>query len=982
MKHLSAAAGTLLMVSSLATAAISNWELPNDQPYEPTDSLEFSYSSDHDTTISRIYIETADASSGLDTAEDGLMFTIMMIDNGTEERWGNDKGLMVDRDPADGDFLFNPGRTGLPPALYYVRLSDGESALVDTFRVVPIADPYRTISGTVVPPSGEDASFIMVSLDAMDMDYDLSAFTNSTGEYSIVIDQATVNAASGKIKVRVEGEFEGYIPEPMGQGVDVSAGDKSGVDFKFVAATCTVSGKVTADNSGVADVRVMLTTTDHQPVAGSPTDVDGNYTLYGVPGSYIIRIEGGNLDGYLMPKELQIDLKEGDDVTVNIELPKADAYVYGRVTVKGSAPSLIFAVSAWSESVGGNWSTTDEDGFFAIPVVASAGKYGISLVNRDEYQIPDEYILENGRTWVEVEVGDTAYFNLIDKPSGGISGTIENATGMDAARYFVRVYGSDQQGGQFQFETTSDGNYTFDGIPEGTYYAEAGMSVAGGDAWKWNYKVQYGDGNGQMTQITIGTSIVGGIDWKLTSSDTGNGGPIEQQKGNGTLLLTVTDETGTTFEKGEVMLFENMPGPEQQSMPVRSYPFNKTGEEITLNEVPNKKLFVGVQIVGNDGDMVRRFVAFAANSDGSPLVLDFSTADTLDAAVTVTAEDSISDNQGPIEPVGNGKVSGTVTYDGDLPTDDLYVLLYDEKQEDFVHGVSPSENGSYVIDNVAPGKYRLAALIVVGDDKDAAAVTIGDETLVFTDDESYENIDITLTDKPTGTGGISGTVTTVMTLPANTSVIVAAIPVDTTKADSLQLNQAAFMMSYHVKMEEPGDYTIEDLPDGVYLIVAIAEVADDSSKDEHQVGIGVHGTLLTDPNAEFPFEPIPVIVADGEVVGDIDVALLSNGENIPVRHERSAAPVVFSMKAAAVNRSNGMLLLQFGLPEKAMVGFKVFDLTGRVVAQLTPKAYPAGRHAVAWNLAAAAKRLPATGTYVLQLEGNRYNARQILRIIR
>ena len=125
------------------------------------------------------------------------------------------------------------------------------------------------------------------------------------------------------------------------------------------------------------------------------------------------------------------------------------------------------------------------------------------------------------------------------------------------------------------------------------------------------------------------------------------------------------------------------------------------------------------------------------------------------------------------------------------------------------------------------------------------------------------------------------------------------------------------------------------------------------------------------------------MVADGKTVENVTIPLfLHTDDGIPVRYERTNAPLVFSMKTTSVNRSSGKLLLQFVLPEKAMVGFRMFDLTGRVVAQLAPKAFPAGQHAVAWNLVAAAKRLPATGTYVLQLEGNRYNVRQILRIIR
>ena len=983
MKHLSVAAGALLMMSGMAAAAISNWDLPNDQPYAPSDSIQFSYSADNDTAVITIYLETAEASSGLDTAEDGLLFTIVQIDNNTDERWGNDKGLMADRDPADGDFIFSPGRTGLPPALYHIRISDGDGSAVDTFRVVPLSDPYRTVSGTVTPPAGEDAAYIMVEIEAKDMEYSLSAFTDNSGDYSIGIDQATVEAGDGNLRVSVSGDFEGFIADPMEQEVDVSTGDKSGVDFAFVEASCSVSGTVVAGTAGMSDVRVVLTTQEYRQVVVATTDENGDYTLYGVPGTYYVRLEIGEAQGYLLPKEVKVELGDGDEKTVDFNLPEADGFIYGRVTVKGDAPSSMkFAVSAWNDSIGGNWAETDENGFFSIPVAAGAGKYGVSLDNRDDYPIPEGYIVENGQNRVETEVGDSAFFNLIDKPAGGISGTIENTTGLEAARYFIRVYGSDQQGGSYQFETTSDGSYTFDGIPEGTYYAEAGMSVAGEDEWQWKARLQYSDGSGQMKQLIIGGTVVDGIDWKFTAADTGTGGTGEQQKGDGTLLVTVTDETGTTFEKGIVMLFENIPGPDTREMPVATYQIDKTGEPVAFGEIPNKKLYVGVELNGKDGDNYRRFVAFAMKSDGTPEEFDFSTTDTLEASVTVTVEDSISGDQGTVDPVGNGKVSGTVTYTGDLPTDNLFVLLYDEEREDFVRGVSPSENGAYVIDSIAPGTYRVAAVIDTGDDKQPEAMTIGDESLVFTDDESYKNVDITLADKPTGSGGISGTVTSTFTLPEHSTVIVAAIPIDTTEADSSQLNQAALLMSYHVTMAEPGNYTIEDLPDGVYYVVVVAEVADSAAKDSHQVGFGVHGVLLADLTAEFPFDPTAVIVADDNVTAGIDIAMIPNSDDIPVRYERAAVPAVFSMSTPVINRGNGALVLQFALPEKTLVGFRVFDLTGKVVARRAPEPYPAGVHSVMWRMFASGSRVAANGTYILQLEGNRYTARQLLRIIR
>ena len=115
-------------------------------------------------------------------------------------------------------------------------------------------------------------------------------------------------------------------------------------------------------------------------VTSTSTDQNGNYLLYCASGIYLVGVDvHGNENGYLRPRERKIELHDGTTVEVNIEIPIADAYVYGRVTVKGAAPSSTFAVYAYNETYGGNWSITDEAGYFTIAVVGAADAYGVSL---------------------------------------------------------------------------------------------------------------------------------------------------------------------------------------------------------------------------------------------------------------------------------------------------------------------------------------------------------------------------------------------------------------------------------------------------------------------------------------------------------------------------------------------------------------------------------------------------------------------------
>ncbi|MBN1758374.1 MAG: hypothetical protein JW863_08665 [Chitinispirillaceae bacterium] len=92
---------------------------------------------------------------------------------------------------------------------------------------------------------------------------------------------------------------------------------------------------------------------------------------------------------------------------------------------------------------------------------------------------------------------------------------------------------------------------------------------------------------------------------------------------------------------------------------------------------------------------------------------------------------------------------------------------------------------------------------------------------------------------------------------------------------------------------------------------------------------------------------------------------------------------MFTMTASSISRSTDAVQLHFTLPQKVSVGFRVFDLTGKVIARRAPVVYEAGVYTIAWNMFASANRAVANGTYVLLLEGNhRYTSHQILRIIR
>lgn len=987
MKHLIRAGGVVLLCSHLSVGAISNWSFDHSKTYQPTDSLSFSYTSDGDSTVTHIFVETGDASSGLSTESDKLLFSIKMIDNGTEEMWGKDKGLMPDGNPASGAYLFSPGKTGLAPALYHAVVTDGNSTVSDTFRVVGISNPYRTVSGKVYPPEGQSAVFINVQIEGMDMEYSPSAWTNANGEYSIGIDQQTISTTGGKVRVRIDADFEGYIPEPGALDADLSTGDKTGADFKLVKAECLITGTVKAGTTVLTNGRVGFQNTNSTGYNSVSIDENGVYRIQCRPGVYLIRAEIDNRSGnYMSPKEVKVEVLAGETKQVDISVPVADAFIYARVTVKGSSSSSSFAVSAWNDQTGGNRRITDATGYVAIPVISSTLKYGVSLEKDNQYPIPEGLIVEDGKNWMEVAVGDTARFNLIDKPSGGISGTLENATTLSAKRYFIRLFTTDSTGKGFQFETEQGGAYLFDGIPAGTYFAEAGMSAEGNE-FQWVAHERYANDSGMLQRIVIADAVVPDLNWKFTTIDTMSKPPVVEEKGTGKLNVKIVSSVTATIEKGMVQLLEKIPMQGEYVSPLRTYPVGNIDSALMLTEVPNKKLFVVVEFTGKAGTTYARYRTFAKNSDGSPRMLGFDTTALFDVIIEIRDEDRVNDTAAPVvqPPMGEGKISGTVTYTGSLPKEKMLALLYSMERDDIVRGVAPDSRGFYLFDKIPTGKYRVGAAIDTNGDKEAEALIIDEKVYTVTGIESYENVNLQLADKPTGTGTVSGTVAGFSAMPENAVIIVGAVAVDSTKPIGEQLTMVAFMSGYHAKIGKPGSFSIGQLPKGVYVVVALAEVEESAAANSQQVGFGIYGTLRTDSTGDMPFDPKYVIVADGQKIENIAIALIKDTKEsgVPVVVTRQAIlPSAYGFTSASANLHGKGVVLQFALPENAVVAFAVYDMAGKVVARYQQGSTAAGYHTLTIGTTNGRSSIAARGMYIVQMRTARYTQARVLTLVR
>ncbi len=797
MNRLYVAGGSILFLCQIVSATISNWVFDNSTPYLPTDSLSYSYTSNLDTTLSRIYLETGEDTSGLDTNRDMLLFTIMMIDNNTIEKWGENHGLMADGNPDDGAYLFNPGSAGLAPGLYIAALSDRDAMLIDTFRVIGFPDLYRTASGIVTPPQGVPAAFLSIACSSVNLDYTLSAWTDAKGAFTLGIDQATIDRAGGKMTARVESRFHEFIAAPTEYLLDFTSNNWLAVDFNFVKATAVVRGTVRTENGRLENVVLVLQNPDRTPVTSTTSTTDGTYELFCPPGTYIVSVDSfSGAKKYLPPPEIKIVVGEGDTATADIAL-----------------------------------------------------------------QITD--------------------------------------------------------------------------LPRHT---------------------------NQDTLLQPGAD----------------------ESGNGVVILTIIDSTNAMIEKGTIMVFDRVPVDGEQTLPLRTFSLDNIRTPLLCNGIPARKIVVAVELYGKVLDQNCRYFSIVRDNQGNPSFLDFGSTDTVHATVPVFEKDCRAGDGSVIVKKGNGSVSGNVTCRGNFSAATTVVLLYDVATGSWVRSVPLREDCTYTISHISAGNYRVVAIIERNGDKNPEAIAISDSLLVFSDAEIYAAIDIAFAEKPTGTGTIAGTLSGIDRLPAGIVVTVAAIPIDTALPESEQLNEMTYMMAYRSTVQSSGTFTIGDLPDGVYNVVAVAEVKADAADSMREVAYGVYGELLLAGEDALSFGPSRVVVKQGTIVNDISIIMMMRQENDRaqiVSAEKLNIPPTFALQSSRLDRPSGRVCLQFAVPENAGIAFSLIDLGGRTIAEMPQKNFSPGYHTVNWKIATEKRGAIADGTYIVSMKSTRYRAEHIVKIV-
>ena len=969
-----------------AVAAISGFSFSHNGRFSTVDSISYRYSSSLDTTVNKIYLETGEPASGLDS-QDMLLFTIRLIDNCSRERWEETNGVLADGNPDAGAYFFCPGRMGLAPGLYIAEISDNECTVKDTFRISGPQKPFRTVSGMVSAPPGASVHRISVTLDMDGNAVTAGAWTDPEGNYRIAIDRETAEAGRWKGRVRIDSRFENYSAWPAAYPLDFTSDNWETVNFSFVAASAVVQGRVNTAGSGpLPYARVLLQDPERFALMTGYTDTEGVYRFRCAPGSYLVQVDYENeTTGYMVPPASNLQAVENDTVAADFDVKTTDTCIVGRVTVKNRAPAVVCGIGAYHAAVGHSRTVADRSGRFRIPVSSSAEKYTVCLEECEHSPVFRQMIVEGGKRWKEVRVGDTVLFNLIDKPEGGIRGRVVNTTGVSAKSCWLSLFDENDPEAAFHFELSTDGAYSFDGIPAGNYFVEAGMMLAGSEGVPLKIRKRLQNERDEIRLLSIKNRIVDGLDWKFSRED------IRQSADNGTagdgiLFLTVVDSTKAMIEKGTVHFLDRLPNGKETVLPVYSHSIENRLTAVTITGVPNRPLYVAVELAGRVLMQPQSYEKFLTGKDGRPLLLSFVKENECAAEVTVLEEDRRDFGKGVIERDGNGLIKGTVTCNGRAPCGNTVALLYNIDSELLIRNVQVLKSGSYRFERVPQGNFRIVAVIDTNRDKNPETMAISDSILRVTGNEHYTGIDLSFAEKPAGSGHLAGYLQDIDKLETGMTVTVAALPVDTAARITAQLNEMAFMSAYRTAASPDGTFEIRNLPDGAYLVVAAAEArggadAADSSKE---VAFGAYGELLFAGEGGFPFNPEPVFVHRGSSADSIGITMVMRNNDdraSMVSAHKLKIPRSFALQSSRFDRTDGRMELEFAIPEDASVSFSLMDLRGRIIAEMPRKSYAPGFHIVNWNVDASASGTSADELYIVAMKSDRFTTQHVVMFV-
>jgi len=304
-----------------------------------------------------------------------------------------------------------------------------------------------SISGTVTNSSSENVSgaIVMAFLDCESKGTDV---TGGNGQYSITgleADTYEIHVAADDYEYRIE------------TNVIVTDGNDTTKNITNLAAEGIITGKVTESDEITPIADVLVTANDASGfLRGGITNDNGNYTIDKLPAAtYAVKAV---ISGYGFQDNEDNVVTEGQ-TTSSVDLIGVNGKISGTVTESDGTTAIegayVFATDSTDEVVA--FDTTDSEGNYELSGLAT-GSYTVTASRGTGGLIAEV-------SSVSVTDGQTTDQDL-SAAGGSISGTVKNSSQTPLQGATVTAV---KEGKAYKATTDSNGDYTIQFLPAGTY---------------------------------------------------------------------------------------------------------------------------------------------------------------------------------------------------------------------------------------------------------------------------------------------------------------------------------------------------------------------------------------------------------------------------------------------------------------------------------------------------------------------------------